>query len=214
MIAGARETISMNNILCRDYVRYYQKDYDRDLHGTTLIVNIDPWGIAVTYSGYLLLALSFMGILMRRCNRRIFLIATLLGTIIAVVFLHKDYGIPVLNTWLMPIHVSLIITAYSLFPFAIWRREILHTALAFLAMGICLGAYWAGISWGTYWSWDPKETCALITLLVYAIPLHSASLPLFRSQRFYRLYMTLALLSILMTYFGANLFFGGLHSYR
>ena len=48
----------------------------------------------------------------------------------------------------------------------------LFPSLFFLSLGIFLGAVWAGISWGSYWSWDPKETWALITLLVYALPAH------------------------------------------
>ena len=73
--------------------------------------------------------------------------------------------------------------------------------------GIFIGAIWANVSWGTYWSWDPKETWALITLMVYAVPAH-------RNIHINRhVYMTLAFLSILITYFGVNFFLGGMHSY-
>jgi ABC-type transport system involved in cytochrome c biogenesis permease subunit len=83
----------------------------------------------------------------------------------------------------------------------------LYPSLTLLGFGIFIGAIWANISWGNYWSWDPKETWALITLMVYAVPAH-------RSLRLnYHLYMTLAFLAIIMTYFGVNYFLGGLHSY-
>ena len=82
-----------------------------------------------------------------------------------------------------------------------------------LATGIFLGAVWANVSWGTYWSWDPKESWALITLLVYSIPLHNKSLPWFNSIRNYRIYSLLAFACLLMTYFGVNFLLGGMHSY-
>jgi ABC-type transport system involved in cytochrome c biogenesis permease subunit len=72
---------------------------------------------------------------------------------------------------------------------------------------------WANISWGKYWSWDPKETWALITLLIYAVPLHAKSLPVLQQPKWFNLYLTLAFLTVLMTYFGVNYFLGGMHSY-
>lgn len=69
------------------------------------------------------------------------------------------------------------------------------------------------VSWGAYWSWDPKETWALITFMVYAVVLHTQSLPVFSRPRAYHLYMSLAFLSILMAFFGVNYVLGGMHSY-
>jgi ABC-type transport system involved in cytochrome c biogenesis permease subunit len=66
------------------------------------------------------------------------------------------------------------------------------------------------VSWGNYWSWDPKETWALITFMVYAVPAHKS---FHLSNRSFRLYMALAFLTILMTYFGVNYLLGGMHSY-
>ena len=87
----------------------------------------------------------------------------------------------------------------------------LYPALTFLGFGIFIGAIWANVSWGTYWSWDPKETWALITFMVYGVPAHRQ---LFRANsRSFHLYMVLAFLTILMTYFGVNYFLGGMHSY-
>jgi ABC-type transport system involved in cytochrome c biogenesis permease subunit len=89
----------------------------------------------------------------------------------------------------------------------------LFPALTCLGFGIFIGAIWANVSWGTYWSWDPKETWALITLMIYAVPLHAESMPCFRNPRFYHLYMIFAFLSVLTTYFGVNYLLGGMHSY-
>jgi len=92
-------------------------------------------------------------------------------------------------------------------------RIFLYPAITTMGLGIFIGAIWANISWGTYWSWDPKETWALITFMVYAIALHTTSLPIFRRPRAYHLFMLLAFLSLVMTYFGVNYFLGGMHSY-
>jgi cytochrome c-type biogenesis protein CcsB len=91
---------------------------------------------------------------------------------------------------------------------------LLYPAVFLLTIGIFLGAVWANVSWGTYWSWDPKESWALITLLVYSIPLHAESLPWFRSTRNYRIYSLLAFACLLMTYLGVNYLLGGMHSYN
>ena len=77
---------------------------------------------------------------------------------------------------------------------------------------IILGSWWASIAWGRYWGWDPKETSALVTWLIYAVYLHA------RSQRGWAgrpaaLILVIGFGAILFTYLGGNLFFGGLHSY-
>ena len=137
----------------------------------------------------------------------------------------ENHPLPVLNSRLLPLHIATIMMAYTLLFFIFLsslvgiiksklRQTTLHLsqlllfpAIAFLCYGIFIGAIWANVSWGTYWSWDPKETWALITLMVYAVPAH-------RSIRMNRhVYMTLAFLSILITYFGVNFFLGGMHSY-
>lgn len=86
--------------------------------------------------------------------------------------------------------------------------------LAFMTVGIFLGAIWANESWGRYWGWDPKETWALITTIIYAIVLH---LRWFRkkkmSDRLFNLLSALAFLAVLMTYFGVNYLLSGMHSY-
>lgn len=89
---------------------------------------------------------------------------------------------------------------------------LLYPAVALIAIGIFIGAIWANVSWGRYWSWDSKETWALITMLIYSAPLH-ADIKWLRKAQHMHLYMLLAFLSVLMTYFGVNYFLSGMHSY-
>ena len=142
---------------------------------------------------------------------------------------------PVLQSPLLAIHVALVMMAYTLLtimallslrcllPFRLSSAELLrltalsrlllYPAVSLLASGIFIGAVWANISWGNYWSWDPKETWALITLMICAVPLHFP-LPQARSNhRGYHLFVLAAFLSVLMTYFGVNYYLAGLHSY-
>lgn len=92
-------------------------------------------------------------------------------------------------------------------------RQLLCPALLLLTAGIFVGAVWASQSWGAYWSWDPKETWALITMIVYTFPLHSRSMPLFRQPLFFSAWCVAAFAAVLMTYFGVNYILGGMHSY-
>ncbi len=134
---------------------------------------------------------------------------------------------PVLNSPLLTLHVAVIMCAYALLFFAMmgglaglatdaegYRRLnllLLYPAVTLLALGIIIGAVWANISWGSYWSWDPKEVWALITLIVYALPLHRGVLA---RPRAFHLYCVLAFFSVIITYFGVNLLLGGMHAYN
>ncbi len=81
-----------------------------------------------------------------------------------------------------------------------------------LTLGIITGALWADLAWGSYWSWDPKETWSLITWIVYAILIHNRLTIGWRGRK--TAYMMIAgFLSVLVTFIGVNLFLGGLHSY-
>ena len=97
--------------------------------------------------------------------------------------------------------------------YAVLSRLFLYPAVSALTIGIFVGAIWAERSWGQYWAWDPKETWALITLLIYVVPLHSATVASLRRPMAFHVFMALAFLSIVMTYFGVNYFLGGMHSY-
>ena len=138
---------------------------------------------------------------------------------------------PVLNSPLLSIHVSIIMMSYSLLSLTFicgimgiclrsygeelqaLSRIFLYPALTTMGFGIFIGAIWANVSWGNYWSWDSKETWALITFMIYAVVVHTQSLPVFRKPLVYHIYITLAFLSIAMTYFGVNYFLTGMHSY-
>ena len=140
---------------------------------------------------------------------------------------------PVLQSPLLSVHVMTVMCAYALFALqlllgiqALFIRKspqlekttalsqfLLYPAVFLLVIGIFLGAIWANVSWGNYWSWDPKETWALITLMVYAVPFHSNSIPKFRQPLVYHVYMICAFLSVVITYFGVNYLLGGMHSY-
>lgn len=135
---------------------------------------------------------------------------------------------PVLRSPLLSIHVLTVMLAYALFAVmalisCLWlcgRRELLsmarvllQPAVFFLAAGIFIGAVWANMSWGRYWGWDPKEVWALITMMVYCVPLHGSSLPMFRSDRVFAIWILASFATVIMTYLGVNFILGGLHSY-
>ena len=138
---------------------------------------------------------------------------------------------PVLNSPLLSMHVSIIMMSYALLSLTFicgimgicmrshgeelqaLSRIFLYPALTCMGFGIFIGAIWANVSWGTYWSWDSKETWALITFMIYAVVVHTQSLPIFRKPLAYHIYITIAFLSIIMTYFGVNYFLTGMHSY-
>lgn len=139
---------------------------------------------------------------------------------------------PVLASPWLSIHVALMMLAYTLFAImaiigvcglcgkgsgddrpAALCHVLLVPAVFLLAAGILTGAVWANQSWGRYWGWDPKEVWALITMIVYCYPLHSRSIGIFSNPKTLMLYVTIAFVSVLFTYFGVNYLLGGLHSY-
>lgn len=142
---------------------------------------------------------------------------------------------PVLDSPLLSVHVAVVMISYVLFllmavlsavalcsrnreteaSMSRLNRLILVPAVFLLGAGMFIGAVWANQSWGRYWGWDPKETCALVMFLIYSVPMHWASRPLrcFRRPRVLHWYLLLAVLSVLFTYFGANYLLPGLHSY-
>ena len=89
----------------------------------------------------------------------------------------------------------------------------LISGLVFMLVGVFLGAVWANESWGTYWSWDPKETWALITTVIYAAVLHWRWFAKKRNDLVFSILCQWSILSVLMTYFGVNYLLSGMHSY-
>ena len=90
----------------------------------------------------------------------------------------------------------------------------LTVGMVLLAIGTFLGGQWANESWGRYWGWDPKETWALISLVVYAFVIHMRLIPGLRGKWLFNLSSIIALGSIMFTYFGVNYYLSGLHAYQ
>ncbi|HKX87535.1 MAG TPA: cytochrome c biogenesis protein CcsA [Flavobacterium sp.] len=150
---------------------------------------------------------------------------------------------PVLNSYWLMIHVAVIVASYGPFALGailglvalllmlftnennkkvmdLNIKEItyinemaLTVGLVMLTIGNFLGGQWANESWGRYWGWDPKETWALISIMVYAFVIHMRFVPALRGKFVYNFMSVLAFASILMTYFGVNFHLSGLHSY-
>jgi cytochrome c-type biogenesis protein CcsB len=150
---------------------------------------------------------------------------------------------PVLNSYWLMIHVAIIVASYGPFALGMILgvvslllilftnannkekmklniKEItyinemaLTIGLIMLSIGNFLGGQWANESWGRYWGWDPKETWALISIMVYAFVIHSRFVPSLRGKWVFNLMSIFAFISILFTYFGVNFHLVGLHSY-
>jgi len=89
----------------------------------------------------------------------------------------------------------------------------LTVGLFMAAIGTFLGGVWANESWGRYWGWDPKETWALVIVLVYAIILHLRFIPKANGKFLFNLVAVFGFSSVIMTFFGVNYYLSGLHSY-
>ena len=150
---------------------------------------------------------------------------------------------PVLNSYWLMIHVAVIVASYGPFTLAMvlgvvalilmlftnkknkakmdlniqeitYINEMALTiGLIMLTIGNFLGGQWANESWGRYWGWDPKETWALISIMIYAFVIHARFVPALRGKWIYNLMSILAFYSIMMTYFGVNFYLTGMHSY-
>ncbi|CAM1341460.1 cytochrome c biogenesis protein CcsA [Tenacibaculum amylolyticum] len=150
---------------------------------------------------------------------------------------------PVLNSWWLLVHVSIIVASYGPFSLSMMlgvvslfliiftnknnKKKVeanikeltiinemsLAVGLVMLTIGNFLGGMWANESWGRYWGWDPKETWALISIMIYAFVLHMRLIPGLRGKYTFNLWSIIAYASIMMTYFGVNFYLSGLHSY-
>jgi cytochrome c-type biogenesis protein CcsB len=151
--------------------------------------------------------------------------------------------VPVLNSYWLSIHVAVITASYgflglgALLGFVSVLLFILKTdknskhitlsikelnsinemalmvGLMLLTIGNFLGGVWANESWGRYWGWDPKETWALVTILVYAVVVHLRFIKSIYSEFNFAVISLMAYTSVIMTYFGVNYYLAGLHSY-
>ena len=151
--------------------------------------------------------------------------------------------VPVLNSYWLSIHVSMITASYGFLALgallgfiniilfivkteknekhiALSIKELnavsemsLMVGLIMLTVGNFLGGVWANESWGRYWGWDPKETWALVTILVYAVVVHLRFIKSLYSEFNFSVISLLSFTSVLMTYFGVNYYLAGMHSY-
>ncbi|MCX7550337.1 cytochrome c biogenesis protein CcsA [Xanthomarina sp. F2636L] len=150
---------------------------------------------------------------------------------------------PVLDSYWLMVHVSIIVASYGPFTLGmilglvalllmiftnkdnkkkmllniqeltIINEMALTVGLVLLTIGNFLGGMWANESWGRYWGWDPKETWALISIMIYAFVIHMRLVPGLRGRFLFNLSSIIAFSSIMMTYFGVNFYLAGLHSY-
>jgi len=151
--------------------------------------------------------------------------------------------VPVLKSYWLTIHVAVIASSYGFLGLASLlgfinlvlmglqsrknREKVEQTILSLssigemtiiaglglLTIGTFLGGIWANESWGRYWAWDPKESWALITILVYAFIVHMRFMPGLKGLYPFNLAAVLAYASVIMTYFGVNYYLSGMHSY-
>ncbi|MBT8321249.1 MAG: cytochrome c biogenesis protein CcsA, partial [Eudoraea sp.] len=151
--------------------------------------------------------------------------------------------VPVLDSYWLMIHVAVIVGSYgpltvgmilgivalllviltnkrnkkrmehNLKELTVINELALTVGLIMLTIGNFLGGQWANESWGRYWGWDPKETWALISIMVYAFVLHTRLVPGLRGRWTFNFLSIVAFGSIMMTYFGVNFYLVGLHSY-
>ncbi len=231
VIDGQMCRVSLNNIHVYKNYRLYQIDYDRDEMGSILLVTHDPYGIAITYAGYLLLAISMLWLLYLRIGWK-GLLLVLIPTVVAWYYISQINPMtPILRTPMLALHVSVIVISYGILLYIAitssigivsknkrqsiykWNSILLYPALFLLIAGIFIGAVWANISWGRYWGWDAKETWALITMLVYAFPMHKRSFRMFTVPLKFHRYCLIAFLTVLMTFLGVSFLLGGIHSY-
>lgn len=208
-----------------------------------------PWSNAYESIIYVAFATMLFGLLFGR-KSSLTIAATTFLTAIILAFAHQNWLDPeianlqpVLNSWWLLVHVSIIVASYG--PFALGMilgivalflmifttkknkkkmdlniKEIttinemaLTIGLIMLTIGNFLGGMWANESWGRYWGWDPKETWALISIMIYAFVLHMRLIPGLRGKYTFNLWSIIAFGSIMMTYFGVNFYLSGLHSY-
>ncbi len=151
--------------------------------------------------------------------------------------------VPVLQSYWLMLHVAVIMAGYGFFficaliglfnlimmivaagkrrvgiyvsieKLTILNEMAMILGVMLMTAGTFLGAIWANESWGRYWGWDPKETWALISIVVYTLVLHIRMIPRMKGTYLFNLLSVVAIASVLMTYFGVNYYLTGLHAY-
>ncbi|WP_317041843.1 cytochrome c biogenesis protein [Tenacibaculum holothuriorum] len=208
-----------------------------------------PWSNAYESIIFVGLASMLFGLILGR-NSSLTIAATTFLTAVILWFASQNWLdpeianlVPVLNSWWLYVHVSIIVAAYGPFflgmilgVFALFliifttkenkNKMLLHikeltiinemaltVGLVMFTVGNFLGGMWANESWGRYWGWDPKETWALVSIMVYSFVLHMRLIPGLRGRYTFNLVSIIAIFSVMMTYMGVNFYLSGLHSY-
>jgi cytochrome c-type biogenesis protein CcsB len=208
-----------------------------------------PWSNGFESLTYIAWATVLAGVLFLK-RSKIALSATALLASVILSVAHLSWMdpeitnvVPVLNSYWLSIHVSIISASYGFFALGallgflnlllmFFRNEkniatlgltitqlsyivemTLILGLFLVSIGTFLGGVWANESWGRYWGWDPKETWALVTLLVYAFVAHMRFIPSLKNPFIFNFAALISFASVIMTYFGVNFYLSGLHSY-
>lgn len=213
------------------------------------ISNHAPWSNTYESMIFIAWALSLSGIVFSKTSAiSLALTSIMAGVTLFVAHLNSidpqiTNLVPVLNSYWLTIHVSVITSSYGFFGLCsilggftlilfllqnkkenpVIAANILEATrinemsmilgISLLTLGNFLGGVWANESWGRYWGWDSKETWALISILVYATIIHFRFVPKLNNQYAFAVASMVAFLSVLMTYFGVNFYLTGMHSY-
>ena len=214
-----------------------------------IISNHAPWTNGYEAMIYTVWATMFAGIIFSKKSNLTLATTTCVSSLL-LLFAFVSYldptitnVVPVLNSYWLMIHVSIIVASYGFLilggflgllslilmifinnknknildlrisELTIINERSITVGVYMLTIGTFLGGVWANESWGRYWGWDPKETWALVSILVYAFILHMRFIPALKSKWTFNSMSAFAVYSVLMTYFGVNYLLSGLHSY-
>ena len=208
-----------------------------------------PWSNGYESMIYIAWATMLFGLILGK-KSTLTIAATTFVVSMILMFAHMNWMdpaignlVPVLDSYWVMIHVSIIVASYGPFTLsmilgmialilyilttaknkekidlqlkeiAIISEMSITVGLVMLTIGNFLGAMWANESWGRYWGWDPKETWALINIMIYAFILHMRLIPGLRGRFIFNVMAVFAFASVLMGYLGVNHLLSGLHSY-
>ena len=208
-----------------------------------------PWSDSYESMVYIGWSAAFAGVMVFRKSILSLAAAAILAAIVMLVahmsFVNPQITnlVPVLKSYWLTIHVSVITASYgflgmgALLGFitlvlmtlkntkneSVMNDQIRHLVaineisliigLCMLTIGNFFGGIWANESWGRYWGWDPKETWSFVSIIVYALILHLRFIPKVNSVYIFSIVSLLGYSSIMMTYFGVNFYLTGMHSY-
>jgi len=208
-----------------------------------------PWSDSYESMVYIGWSAAFAGVMVFRKSILSLAAAAILAAIVMLVahmsFVNPQITnlVPVLKSYWLTIHVSVITASYGFLGMgallglitlvlmilknkknaALMNEQIRHLVaineisliigLCMLTIGNFFGGIWANESWGRYWGWDPKETWSFVSIIVYALILHLRFIPKLNSVYLFSIASLLGYSSIMMTYFGVNFYLTGMHSY-